>query len=105
VRKRRKDCITSETSQISDRPCWMEECIVDPQKTKTQPLGEAITLREELATLVHDIRDPLGVILGYTEMLMHEGRTRELGQGAEVLERIYCSAQLIGTLLASYSDL
>jgi signal transduction histidine kinase len=105
VRKRRKDCLTSETSQTSDQPCWIKECMVDPRKTKTQPLAAAITLREELATLVHDIRDPLGVILGYTEMLMQEGRTRERGKSAEVLERIHCSAQLIGTLLASYSDL
>jgi signal transduction histidine kinase len=46
--------------------------MAEPQKTKAQLLAEVATLRQQMAELVHDIKDPLGVILGYTGLLLRE---------------------------------
>jgi signal transduction histidine kinase len=76
-----------------------------PQKTKAQLLDEVTILRQQMAELVHDIKDPLGVILGYTGMLLQEASTRETVQRTEALERIHCNALRICSLLTRSVDL
>jgi PAS domain S-box-containing protein len=58
-----------------------------------------------LAMLTHDIRTPLSIILGYTEMLLEEtGDLRGVG-AAEILGRIRSSGLTVHSLVANYLDL
>ena len=72
----------------------------EPQKTRDQLLAEVITLHQRTTDILHDIKDPLGVILGYTGILLQEARTRKTVQRVEALERIPWSAQLSCTFLS-----
>jgi signal transduction histidine kinase len=58
-----------------------------------------------LAMLTHDIRNPLGVILGYAEMLLEEARERDDTDGMHFLERLQSNALLIHALVTNYLDL
>ena len=78
--------------------------LAEPQ-TKPQLFGEVATLRQQIADAIHDIKDPLGVILGYTGMLLQEASTSETGEWADALERINASALLINVLLTRCADL
>lgn len=58
-----------------------------------------------LAMLTHDIRNPLGVILGYTEMLLEEARERSDSDSEHFLERLQSNALMIHSLVTNYLDL
>ena len=71
----------------------------EPQKPKAQLCGEVATLRQQGADLIHDLKAPLGVILGYTEILLQQAGEGEPAQWVHAVERINHSALLIHTLL------
>jgi signal transduction histidine kinase len=56
-------------------------------------------LRQQLATLTHDISDPLGVILGYTDMLLKEASVQDMAWWVDRLERIQQSALAVHALV------
>jgi two-component system sensor histidine kinase/response regulator len=58
-----------------------------------------------LAMLTHDIRNPLSVILGYTEMLREGAREQGDRRGEDLLNRIESSALTIHSLVSNYLDL
>ncbi|HKA56838.1 MAG TPA: PAS domain S-box protein [Candidatus Binatia bacterium] len=58
-----------------------------------------------LAMLSHDIRNPLGVILGYAEMLLEEEAIRQAAGAADLLERVLSNALTIYSLVTNYLDL
>ncbi len=58
-----------------------------------------------LAMLTHDIRNPLGVILGYTEMLLEDAHDRGDSSGEHFLERLKSNALTIHALVTNYLDL
>jgi signal transduction histidine kinase len=58
-----------------------------------------------LAMLTHDIRNPLGVILGYAEVLIEEARDRDDTDGIHFLERLQSNALQIHALVSNYLDL
>jgi two-component system sensor histidine kinase ResE len=76
-------------------------------------LARDITARKELdqhradflAMLTHDIRNPLGVILGYTEMLLEDAHERGDNSGGHFLERLKSNALMIHALVTNYLDL
>jgi signal transduction histidine kinase len=57
-----------------------------------------------LSTLAHDIRNPLGVIMGYTEMLIEQAQERGVSEGTDLLERIKNSALTVHGLVSNYLD-
>lgn len=57
-----------------------------------------------LAMLTHDIKNPLGVILGCTEILMEEAHERASGEELHFLERLQSNAMLVHSLVANYLD-
>lgn len=57
-----------------------------------------------LAMLTHDIKNPLGVILGCTEILMEEAQERASGEELHFLERLQSNAMLVHSLVANYLD-
>jgi len=59
---------------------------------------------EFLAMLTHDIRNPLGVILGYAEMLLDQAREREAHKEVDLLARLKSSALTVHSLVANYLD-
>jgi len=58
-----------------------------------------------LAMLSHDIRNPLGVILGYAEMLLEEEAVQQAAGAADLLERILSNALTVHSLVTNYLDL
>jgi len=58
-----------------------------------------------LAMLTHDIRNPLSVILGYTEMLGESAREQGDHWGEDLLGRIESSALTVHSLVTNYLDL
>jgi PAS domain S-box-containing protein len=58
-----------------------------------------------LAMLTHDIRNPLSVILGYTEMLRETARERQTHGEEDILSRIEISALTVHSLVTNYLDL
>jgi signal transduction histidine kinase len=57
-----------------------------------------------LAMLTHDIKNPLGVILGCTEILMEEAQDRTSTEALHFLERLQSNAMLVHSLVANYLD-
>jgi len=75
------------------------------KKPKALPLDEVGVLRQQMAELIHDIKDPLGVILGYSRLLQQEAPTCETAERTRMLERIHKNAMLINALLLESVDL
>ncbi len=57
-----------------------------------------------LAMLTHDIKNPLGVILGCTEILMEEAEARAAEDEVRFLERLQSNAMLVHSLVSNYLD-
>lgn len=57
-----------------------------------------------LAMLTHDIKNPLGVILGCTEILLEEASARASQEEINFLERLQSNAMLVHTLVSNYLD-
>jgi signal transduction histidine kinase len=57
-----------------------------------------------LAMLTHDIKNPLGVILGCTEILMEEIGEKTAGDELHFLERLQSNAMLVHSLVSNYLD-
>jgi signal transduction histidine kinase len=55
--------------------------------------------------LTHDIRNPLSVILSYTDMLLGEAQERQDTSGGHFLERLRSNALMIHALVSNYLDL
>jgi two-component system sensor histidine kinase ResE len=62
---------------------------------------------EFLSMLTHDVKSPLGVILGYTEVLLEKVRERgsALAEEEDVLEKLRSSVLTIDSLITNYLDL
>jgi signal transduction histidine kinase len=67
-------------------------------------LREVASLRQQLAVLTHDISDPLGVILGYTDMLLKEASMQDMAWWVDRLERIQHSALAVHALVLNSRD-
>jgi K+-sensing histidine kinase KdpD len=78
--------------------------VAETRQTEAQLIAEVETLRQQLAALVHDVRGPLGVILGYTEMLLKEARAQGRAQWVDTLERISSSALTVHSLVTNSLD-
>jgi two-component system sensor histidine kinase/response regulator len=59
---------------------------------------------EFLAMLTHDIRNPLGVILGYTEMLLENAREQGAADEVDLLGRLRSNALTVHSLVSNYLD-
>jgi signal transduction histidine kinase len=57
-----------------------------------------------LAMLTHDIKNPLGVILGCTEILMEKAHARASAEELYFLQRLQSNAMLVHSLVANYLD-
>ena len=57
-----------------------------------------------LTMLTHDIKNPLGVILGYSEMLLAEARERKAGEKERLIERLKSNVLTVDSLLTNYLD-
>lgn len=60
---------------------------------------------EFLAMLTHDIRTPIGAILGYTEILLEEANYEVTSDEADILQRIRGNALALHGLVTNYLDL
>lgn len=79
--------------QTFTSPC---ECHTQPQEPQW---------REFLSTFAHDIRNPLGVILGYAEMLIEQAQEKGTVAETGLLERIKSNALMVHALVSNYLDL
>jgi PAS domain S-box-containing protein len=59
---------------------------------------------EFLAMLTHDIRNPLGVVLGYTDLLLDEALARGLDDMGEMLRRVQSNVLTVYSLVTNYLD-
>jgi PAS domain S-box-containing protein len=57
-----------------------------------------------LAMLTHDIRNPITIILGYTEMLLDEARRRMSSDDVDMLQRLRSNALSLHSLVTNYLD-
>jgi PAS domain S-box-containing protein len=57
---------------------------------------------EFLAMLTHDIKNPLGAIMGYTEMLLDHAKARGEKEEEEMLKRQQANTTIILSLVANY---
>src|SRR5581483_7131215 len=58
-----------------------------------------------LAMLAHDIKNPLAVILGYTDLLIEETRNGNVTDLPTLLERLKSNALTVHSLVTNYLDL
>jgi two-component system sensor histidine kinase VicK len=58
-----------------------------------------------LAMLTHDIRSPLGVILGYTDLLLEAVQEEDFAEEKDLLLRLRNNVLTVHSLLANYLDL
>jgi PAS domain S-box-containing protein len=78
-----------------------------------QSIARDISARKELAQqwadflamLTHDIRNPLGAILGYVELLLEKVKEQGLGEDQDLLERLRSNTLTIHSLVTNYLDL
>jgi len=59
---------------------------------------------EFLAMLTHDIKNPLGVVLGYAELLIEEVQEGDTTEAVDLLERLKSNALVVNSLVANYLD-
>ena len=78
--------------------------MAEARQTEAQLRAEVETLRQQLAALVHDVRGPLGVILGYTELLVKEARAQGRAEWVDTLERISRSALTVHSWVTNSVD-
>lgn len=76
---------------------------LSPRECDTQP--QELQWRDFLSTFAHDIRNPLGVILGYAEMLIEQAQEKGTVAETGLLERIKSSALMVHALVSNYLDL
>jgi signal transduction histidine kinase len=76
-----------------------------PQKTEAQLREEVAILRQQVADLIHDIKYPLGIILGYTGVLLQQAGEAAPAQWVHAVERINGSALHMNALLTRRLDL
>jgi len=89
--------------------------IYDQEGTPTgfQGIYRDISARKELeqqradflAMLTHDIKNPLGIILGYTEVLLEEAREGDSLEQEDILQRLKSNALMAISLVSNYLDL
>ena len=60
---------------------------------------------EFLAMLTHDIKNPLGVILGYTDILLQQAKERGSAEDRETLEHLHSNTMTVHALVNNYLDL
>ena len=66
------------------------------RQSRAQLVEEVVRLRQQLADFTHAINDPLGVILGYTDMLLQEASNQSLpSQWPDRLEQIKSKALVV----------
>jgi PAS domain S-box-containing protein len=58
-----------------------------------------------LAMLTHDIRNPLGVILGYADLLIEMAQQRDATEEEEILGKLRTNALTVHSLVTNYLDL
>jgi PAS domain S-box-containing protein len=59
---------------------------------------------EFLAMLTHDIRNPLGAILGCVELLLQQAKERGFSEDQEILGHLHSSAMTVHALATNYLD-
>jgi len=89
--------------------------IRDPQGNPIgfQAIYRNISARKELeqqradflAMLTHDIKNPLGIILGYAEILLEETRERNSLAEEDLLQRLKSNVLLVHSLVTNYLDI
>jgi PAS domain S-box-containing protein len=57
-----------------------------------------------LAMLTHDIKNPLNVVMGYTEFLLANAKERGAREDEDMLQRLQSNAMTILSLVANYLD-
>ena len=59
---------------------------------------------DQLAMFAHDIKTPLSIIVGYTEMLIERAKERGDGEDERLLQRLQSHSLAVRTLVANYLD-
>ena len=94
------------------------ECLATPQVENGERIigvwgmARDVTARRQLerqradflTMLTHDIKNPLGVILGYTEMLLEEAQERQATAEERLIERLKSNVLTVHSLLTNYLD-